>query len=111
MVDRCLQKDTDACGKLRAWYAEIAQAIPHAKLQMQASHQMQDVLPKLDQLSVLTLLGEKAAESLEKGTAVSNDTVWQSRKNTIEEAKKATAMVRFTFLDSLTKLTDAASAH
>jgi hypothetical protein len=68
------------------------------------------VLPKLDQLSVLTVLGEKAAESLEKGTAVSSDTAWQSRKNTIEEAKKATAMVRFTFLDSLAKLTDAASA-
>ena len=109
MVDRCLQKDTDACGRLRSWYAEIAQAIPHARQQMQASSQMQDVLPKLDQLSVLTSLGEKAAESLEKGTAVSSDTAWQSRKNTIEEAKKATAMVRFTFLDSLTKLTDAAS--
>ncbi|WP_263409467.1 beta-N-acetylhexosaminidase [Terriglobus tenax] len=101
----CLKKDAVACAQLTAWFQQIDRAIPHAKEQAAASPQMQDVLPRLDQMHALMVIGEQAADAVEKGSTASGKADWQA---TLNEAKRPAALVRFTFLDALTKLVEAA---
>lgn len=98
----CVNKDTTACAELAAWFSKIDKAIPHAKEQAEASPQMQDMLPRLDQLHALMLLGEQAVTAIQKGQPVQDKSSWQT---TLDDAKKPSALVRFTFLNALQTLT------
>ncbi len=105
-VDAVLNDTSDsdaAADRLEARFEEWQRIAPELATEMQQNRRMQDAAPRAQQLGELGDVGENALAALKKtkGKAkMSND----RQLAVIADAEKPTALVRFTFLDSLKKL-------
>ncbi len=91
---------------LNHWFQTVAASVPTVVQQMQQSPRLAEVQTRAEQLPDLAKAGLDAIQFLSTGTKA--PTGWkQSKLAEIEVAKKPAALVRFTFIDSLTSLIDA----
>jgi hypothetical protein len=75
---------------------------------MAASPRLAEVTLRANQLVELTAMGQQALKDLAAGRKAAKG--WKEKqKQTIEEIKKPSALVRFTILDGMSKLVEAVS--
>jgi hexosaminidase len=100
------QVNTADRNELNHWFESIAASVPEVEKQMQQSPRLAEVFPRAEQLPDLTKTALDAIQFLSSGTKA--PTGWkQSKLAQIEEAKKPSGIVRFTFIDPLTSLVNA----
>jgi hexosaminidase len=95
--------DRDA---LASWFTALSNAVPAAERQMTASPRLAEVTLRASQLVELTAMGQQALKDLAEGRKAAPG--WKE-KQTLEEIKKPSALVRFTILDGMNKLVEAVS--
>jgi hexosaminidase len=112
-VDAVLNKtseSTSAEARLTRRFMEWQEIAPSLAAQMQANPRMSDAAIRATQLGELGSLGLNALNQLNPNNPALHGTVrGTTRIETIDEATKPAALVRFTFLDSLRKLVTASS--
>ena len=92
--------------RLDQWFRRMMQCVPEVEAQMEGSPRLQAVKTRAEQLTPLAQTGLDAVHYLSSGSKAPAG--WkQSKLALIEEAKKPSAIVRFTFIDSLTELINA----
>ncbi len=97
----------EAFHTLEAFFGTAKRSIPGVKSQMKDSPRLQQVSVRADQLDALCLTALDAINYLHSGRKASAD--WTQRATQqIADAKKPSAVVRFTFLNALTDLVNAA---
>jgi hexosaminidase len=85
---------------LSDWLAGLSNAVPVVQKQMLTSPRLAEVSARADQLLQLTAMGEQALEYLANGKEAPAG--WKAKQmQALEEAKKPSALVRFTLLPSL----------
>lgn len=91
---------------LNHWFQTAADSVPAVERQMQQSPRLAEVQPRAQQLPDLAKAGLDALQFLSSGTKA--PVGWkQSKLAQIEAARKPAALVRFTFIDSLSSLVNA----
>lgn len=99
--------DTADRSALTAWFTKLAETIPSVRQQMLTSPRLAEVSTRATQLDELTTMGKQALVYLSDGkTAKAEWTKEQQHK--LDEIRKPSALVRFTILDGITKLVNAA---
>jgi len=92
--------------RLDQWFRRMMQCVPEVEAQGEGSPRLQAVKTRAEQLTPLAQTGLDAVHYLSSGSKAPAG--WkQSKLALIEEAKKPSAIVRFTFIDSLTELINA----
>jgi len=100
--------DTADRGALAAWFTALSNAVPAAEQQMAASPRLAEVTLRASQLVDLTAMGQQALKNLAEGRKAAKG--WKEKqKQTLEEVKKPSALVRFTILDGMSNLVQAVS--
>ena len=101
------QMSTDRAREiLTRFFQSVGSSVPEVRRQMAASPRLQSIAPRVDQVSALTQAGLEAVSALSSGQPVAAG--WKERNLAlITEAKKPSAIVRFTFLPALTDLINA----
>jgi hexosaminidase len=100
------QTDAASQSGLNHWFETMGASVPTVELQMQQSARLAEVRPRAEQLPELAKTGLEAVRFLSSGAKAPGG--WkQSGLAQIEAAKKPSAIVRFTFIDSLTALVNA----
>ncbi len=93
---------------LAARLAQLSAAVPAAREQILASPRMAEVSVRADQLAQLTAMGQRALEYFAKGKKA--PPAWtQQQEEILEEIKKPSALVRFTFVSPMNDLVRAVS--
>jgi hexosaminidase len=91
---------------LSDWLTRLSHAVPVVQKQMLASPRLAEMSPRADQLLQLTRLSQEALQYLSSGQQA--PTGWKSKQmQVLDEAKKPSALVRFTFLPCLNELVEA----
>jgi hexosaminidase len=112
-VDAVLNKTADSTSaeaRLTRRFMEWQEIAPSLAAQMQANPRMSDAAVRATQLGELGSLGLNALNQLNPNNPALHGTVrGTTRIETIDDATKPAALVRFTFLDSLRKLVTASS--
>ena len=100
------QADTADRDQLHQWFEKIAASVPEVEDQMQQSPRLAEVRPRAQQLRGLTRTALEAIQFLSSGTKAPAD--WKAGKLAqLDDARKPSAIVRFTFIDALTSLVNA----
>ncbi len=100
------QSDTADAAALTQWFEAVANSVPTVESQMQHSPRLAEVNERTQQLPELTKAATDAIHYLSSGTKAPAG--WKaSTLAQIEAAKKPSAIVRFTFIDSLSSLVNA----
>lgn len=91
---------------LAAWFTQLAESVPVVRQQMAASPRLSAVSARADQLLQLTAMGQQALQYLaSKQKAPAG---WKAQQTeTLNDAKKPSALVRFTLLPALNDLVNA----
>ena len=98
--------DAGAKEELTARFEEMIRCVPSVEIQITKSPKFEDVKTRAEQLTPLAQAGLDAVQYLSSGAKAPAD--WKkSRLVLVEEAKKPSAIVRFTFIDSLAALINA----
>ena len=98
---------TAAKARLDEWFRVMMQCVPRVEAQMQTSPQLEVVKTRAEQLPLLAQAGLDAVQYVSTGSKAPAG--WKQRQLAlIEEAKKPSAIIRFTFIDSRAALVNAA---
>ncbi len=103
-----LKTPSDAADRqgLERWFHEMSESAPAVEAQMAGSPRLADVATRAHQLPMLAKVGLEAVQYVSTGQKAPAG--WKANATAlIEEAKKPSAIVRFTFVDSLTALVTA----
>jgi hexosaminidase len=93
---------------LSDWLTQLSNAVPLVQRQMLASSRLVEVSTRADQLLQLTAMGQEALQYLANGQPAPAG--WKAKQvQILDDSKKPSALVRFTFLPSLNDLVQAAS--
>jgi hexosaminidase len=100
-------KDDTADGTaLALWLTHLADAVPTVRQQLLTSPRLADVSTRADQLLELTAMGHEALRYLTSGQKAPAG--WKRKQmQTLDEVKKPSAMVRFTFSSAMSDLVNA----
>jgi hexosaminidase len=94
--------------ELVAWFTQLSGAVPTARQQMLASPRLAEVSTRADQLLQLTAMGQQALRYLGNGQKAPAG--WKAKQiETLDEIRKPSALVRFTFLPGMSELVKAVS--
>lgn len=100
------QSDTADAAALTQWFEAVSNSVPTVENQMQRSPRLAEVHERAQQLRGLAKAATDAIHFLASGTKAPAG--WKaSTLAQIEAAKKPSAVVRFTFIDSLSSLVNA----
>jgi hexosaminidase len=100
------QADTADRDQLNRWFEKIATSVPEVENQMQQSPRLAELRPRAEQLPGLTKTALEAIQFLSSGTKAPAG--WKASKLAqLDDARKPSAIVRFTFIDALTSLVNA----
>ena len=100
------QADTADRDQLNQWFEKIATSVPEVENQMQQSPRLAELRPRAEQLPDLTKTALEAIQFLSSGTKAPAG--WKASKLAqLDDARKPSAIVRFTFIDALTSLVNA----
>jgi hexosaminidase len=92
--------------ELERWFVDLTAAVPEATRQVQASPRLGDMATRADQLAALAQTGHQTLGFLNSGNKPPAG--WKAASlKILEDAKKPSGLVRFVFLDDLTKLVNA----
>jgi len=88
---------------LTKYFAELSATVPDVKAQMKGHPRLQEISVRVDQMAVLSAMGQEAIGYLATGKKAPAG--WKAAQTAkLVEAKKPSAIVRFTFLEPLNKL-------
>jgi len=88
---------------LAAWFVKLQDAVPEARMQMEASPRLREGTTRADQLAQLASIGLEALQHVVRGEKAPGD--WKAEQAAaIEEMKKPSALVRFTILPGMVNL-------
>lgn len=100
--------DTADRNALAGWFTALSSAVPAAQQQMAARPRLAEVTLRAGQLVELTAMGQEALKYLAEGRKSAPG--WKEKqRQTLEEIKKPSALVRFTILDGMSNLVQAVS--
>ncbi len=100
------QSDSADRDALNQWFVNVGASVPAVEQQMQQSPRLDEVRVRAGQLTDLTKTASEAIRFLSSGTRAPAG--WkQGKLDQIATAKKISALVRFTFIDSLAMLVNA----
>jgi hexosaminidase len=98
--------DTTDRTALATWFTQLSDAVPTVRQQMVTSPRLAEVSTRADQLLHLTAMGQQALQYLANGQKAPAD--WKTKQiETLEEASKPGALIRFDFLTAMTELVKA----
>ncbi|QMV20265.1 family 20 glycosylhydrolase [Granulicella sp. 5B5] len=102
------KEDTADRVALDAWFKQLANVVPQVQQQFPLSPRLAVVSTRAAQLTELTAMGQQALAYLAKGEKAPAD--WTTEQtNKLDEIKKPSALIRFTILDGMNELIQAAS--
>ena len=94
--------------ELAAWFTRLSGAVPTARQQMLASPRLTEVTTRADQLLQLTVMGQQALRYLGNGQKAPAN--WKTKQiEMLDEIRKPSALVNFTFLPGMSELVKAVS--
>jgi hexosaminidase len=100
--------DTADRAALSAWFTQLSNAVPPVRQQMLTSPRLAEMSNRADQLLQVSAMGQQALQYLAEGQKAPAD--WKTKQtNTLGEASKPSALVRFVFLPGMTDLVNAVS--
>jgi hexosaminidase len=100
------QSDSESKAGLNHWFEIMANSVPPVEEQMRQSPRLAEIQPRAGQLTGLAQTGIEAVHFLSSNTKAPAG--WKKdRLAEIEEAKKPSGVVRFTFIDPLSSLVNA----
>jgi len=103
---RSPQSDSASQAGLSHWFEIVANSVPAVEEQMRQSPRLAEIQPRAGQLAGLAQTGLEAVHFLSSNTKAPAG--WKKgRLAEIEEAKKPSGIVRFTFIDPLSSLVNA----
>jgi hexosaminidase len=106
MVDQFLKAPKEYAWDLGGWFQQLTQSVPQVQLMMRSSPRLRDGAVRLTELQMLAKYGSDATKMLAAGSPAPPG--WKdAARAKIAEAKKPNALVRFTFLDALSRLVEA----
>lgn len=95
--------DTHDAKDLTTYFAELAAVVPDVKAQMKGHPRLAEIAVRADQMASLSALAQEAIGYLSAGKKAPAG--WKTAATAkLAEAKKPSAIVRFTFLEPLNKL-------
>jgi hexosaminidase len=94
--------------KLEAWFVALQASVPEVKREMATSPRLRDINDRADQLVALSTTAQEALKFVAAGQKAPAD--WQTKaQQQLDDAKKPSALVRFSFVMPLTSLVKAVS--
>jgi hexosaminidase len=111
-VDRFLANpkgDSVDRAALNAWFSQLAESISEVQSQMLTSPRLAEVSTRATQLGELLSMSKQALGYLGDGKKPSSKWI-EEQQRTLDEIKKPSALVRFTILEGVSKLVEAASS-
>jgi hexosaminidase len=102
--------DTADRSALAAWFKNLSDAVPGVRQQMLTSPRLAEVSARADQLVQLTAMGQQTLEYLASGQDAPAG--WKAKQiGALDEIKKPSALVRFTFLPAMSDLVNAVAGQ
>jgi hexosaminidase len=110
LVKQYLAKQGEAGEDLEVLFEQWISATPEAEQLIAGSPLLAEVQPRAQQMGELGTTGLQALDYIKKGKAAPADWV-QSRMAMLDEAKKPAGLVRFTVLEPIQQLVEAAGGQ